>query len=346
MRILIIGGAGFIGSQLGFYLKEKGHNVILIDNLKYGYIENLTKDGIVFPNFICMDVRDPKLESITKNIDIIFHLAGISSLPECNLYAGEAYQCNVAGTANVLEIARRAGVKRLIFSSTSAVYENSTTFPSRENSMIKPTLIYSLSKKHAEDLCQSFIKMYKMDIVILRFFNVYGPHMDYLRPNPPLISYIIKCLLNSERPMLHSDGKQARDMIYVSDVLRMCEIVMVHQKAKNEIFNVGSGVTATVQEVYGLILKVFKKKGISPIYREPVLLWEKYQDLFTGNFPLLPHILEKEVNKFTLASIDKAKNLLGWTAEVSLDEGLSKTVDYAIRTNSIKTKKKNRKSDA
>lgn len=331
MNILITGGAGFIGSQLGFYLEDKGHEVILLDNLRYGHVDNLIRDDKIHTNFICMDVRDSRLEDVAKGVDVIFHLGGISSLPECNYWAGEAYSCNIGGTANVLEVARRNNIKKVIFSSTSAVYENEKIFPSTEDLIVQPTLVYSLSKKHCEDLCRSFTEMYGMDITILRFFNVYGPHMDYLRPNPPLVSYIIKCLLNAEPPLLHSDGKQARDMIYINDVLSMLEKVMVNPKSRNEIFNVGSGVTTTVQEVYDLVAQAFKKKNIKPVYRKATKIWEKYPGLFMGKYPLKDAILESEVNKYTLSSIEKAKKKLGWEPKIAIKEGLTKTVDYAIK---------------
>lgn len=331
MKILVTGGAGFIGSQLGFYLLDKGHHqVTLLDNLKYGYLDNLVKDGKTFPNFICMDIRNQKLETLMQGFDIVFHLAGISSLPECQNNPGEAYSTNTAGTAHVLEAARRNNIKRVIFSSTNAIYENETIFPSEESTDPKPTLIYPLTKKNAEDICQSFRKIYAMDIVILRFFNVYGPHMDYQRPNPPLVSYIIKCLLKKESPILHSSGKQARDMIYVSDILSICKKVMTNPKAKNEVFNVGSGTTTTVREVYDYIAKAFGITNIRPQYRASELLWEKYPKLFSKKYPLGSKILKKEVNKYTLASIKKAKKMLGWSPTVPIEDGLRLTVQYAL----------------
>lgn len=329
MKTLITGGAGFIGSQLGFFLQKQGHEVTLLDNLKYGYIDNLMKDGRPYSRFICRDIRDVAMESAMNGMEAVFHFAGISSLPECQSNPGEAYAVNVAGVANVLEMARRNGIKKIIFASTSAIYENETVFPCAESADAKPTLVYSLTKKHAEDLCQTFREAYGMDVTILRFFNVYGPHMDYLRPNPPFVSYVIKCLLNNEAPILHSDGMQARDMVYVSDVLAMCEIVMTNPKAKNEVFNIGSGTTATVQEMYNMLAKAFGLEHVKPQYREAKLLWDKYAKLFGGVYPLSHKLLEKEVNKYTLASTKKAKEILNWEARISLEEGLTMTVRYA-----------------
>lgn len=329
MRILITGGAGFIGSQVALYLvKNKKYQVYPLDNLKYGYMHNFEENKQLTSNFIHMDIRDPKLEYALKNIDIVFHFAGIISLPGCNDDPAEAYQCNVAGTANVFEMARRNGVKKIIFSSTMAVYENETIVPFKESISPKPTLIYAQTKKASEDICQSFMDMFGMDITILRFFNVYGPHMDF-RPPSYVISYIIGCLLKNERPVLHSNGKQARDFVYVTDAASICERVMTHPNSKNEVFNVGSGKTVTVEEIFNIIAKSLGKKKIKPIFRDPKLIWEIFPRQFRGKYPMNKALLEKEVNKFTLADTKKAKKMLNWQAKVSIEEGLDKTVVYA-----------------
>lgn len=328
MRILITGGAGFIGSQLGLYLVKKGHDVIPLDNLKFGYLYNFAKNRKLLSNFIKMDIRNPKLDKAMQNIDVVFHIAAIISLPGCNNDPCEAFSVNVAGTANVLEMARISDVKKVIFASTSALYENVKTPPFTESMGVKPTLMYALSKKAAEDICNSYQKMYGMDITILRFFNVYGPHMDY-RPPSYLISYIIGCLLRKEAPVLHSNGKQARDFVYVSDAVRMCEIAMTNKNAKNGLFNVGSGKIITVQEIFEILAKLLGKQNIKPIYRDPKLIWEKFPRQLKGKFPINTALLEKEVNKLTLAAIHKAHEQLNWKPQINIQQGLLKTVHYS-----------------
>lgn len=331
MKILITGGAGFIGSNLALYLLEKKHQIIVIDNLRFGYLENLTGKNNVKPQFIQMDVRDRKIEKIFKNTDVIFHFAGMNSLPACQDDPVETFSVNITGTVNVLETARKYNIRRVIFSSSSAVYENEKSFPLTENMQVNPTLAYSLSKKSAEEICRAYQESYGMDIVILRFFNVYGPHMDFRRPNPPLVSYIIKCLMEHKNPVLHSDGKQARDMIYVDDVIRLCEIVLSHENAKNQTFNVGFGKAYTMKEVYQYAVKTFGLTDIKPLYQSAKLLWNKYPEIFKGNYPFKEKLLEKEVNKYTLASIKKAKEMLGWSPKVNLEEGLKKTIAFATK---------------
>lgn len=328
MRILITGGAGFIGSQLSLYLAGKNHDVIPLDNLKFGYLYNFAGNKKLLSNFIKMDIRNSSLGSIIKNVDVVFHIAAIISLPGCNDNPQEAYDVNVTGTINVLEMARKAGVKKVILASTSAIYENETEVPFKESSNPQPTLTYAQTKKAAEEISKSYIKMYGMDITILRFFNVYGPHMDY-RPPSYLISYIIGCLLRKEVPILHSNGKQARDFIYVSDAVKICEIVMTHRAARNELFNVGSGTTITIQEVFNTLSKFLEEKNIKPIFRNPKLIWEKFPGQFKGKYLINPDLLEREVNKFTLASTQKAEKLLNWRSKVSIEKGLAQTVIYA-----------------
>lgn len=332
MKILITGGAGFIGSNLGAYLLQKGHDVLLVDNLTFGYRENLVfPDGTSIPvsRFLQMDIRALQLQQVLKDADIVFHFAAISSLPECQSNPRDAYDVNVAGTAHVLEAARRHHIKRLIFSSTAGVYENEDTFPTPEDITIHPSLIYSLTKKHAEELCRSYQLLYGMDIVTLRFFNVYGPHMDSKRPNPPVISYMMKCLQDKRRPILHSDGNQKRDMIYINDVVRLCELVLTDKKATNQTFNVGSGKVYSIQEMYQKISALLKREKISPKFLPAHSLWSTYPSLFEGSYPFQTKYLEKEVNKYTEASITKAHRMLGWKPEITIDEGLQKTILHA-----------------
>ena len=155
MKILITGGAGFIGSQLGYSLYQKGHDVILLDNMSYGNKDNLEIEGKTFGTFIEDDIRNKTLFDYTKDVDYIYHFAGIAPLPDCQENPKEAIDNNVSGTANVLEAARINGVKRVIFASTSAVYENHTNYPAKESDDVHPDLIYSICKRQCELLCKS-----------------------------------------------------------------------------------------------------------------------------------------------------------------------------------------------
>jgi len=329
-KIVITGGAGFIGSQLGKSFVDEGHEVVLIDNMAYGYLDNLVIEGKTFGRFRGVDIRSPDLPRHFENVDCVFHFAGISALPVCQERPQYAIDVNVGGTANVLEAARLAGVRRVVFASTGATYENNTKFPQAESDPISPTLIYALSKFQAEKLCHSFAELYGMEIVITRYFNVYGPHQDFMRTSPPLMSYLIRELLNHRQPVLHSDGTQQRDCVYVDDVNRLNKLCMTHARAAGETFNVGSGVASSVREIFAILAKAMRS-DITPVYRSAEHFWDAYPNLFQGKYPLKKQILDKEVRKYTLADTTKSKELLGWQAEVAIEDGLTRTAQYAMR---------------
>jgi UDP-glucose 4-epimerase len=329
-KIVIAGGAGFIGSQLGKSLVDDGHDVLLLDNMSYGYLDNLIIDGKTFCRFLGLDVRSPDLVKQFANVDCVFHFAGISALPVCQEKPLYAMDVNVGGTANVLEAARLAGVRRVVFASTAAIYENNTRFPTKESDPVCPSLTYAVSKFQAEQLCRSYGELYGMEVVTMRYFNVYGPHQDFMRLSPPLMSYLIRELLHERQPVLHSDGTQQRDCIYVDDVNRLNKLCMLHPRAPGEVFNVGSGVATSVREVFALIAKAMDSR-LTPVYRPATHFWDAYPNLFQGKYPLKPEAIEKEVRKYSLCDPSKAQELLGWRAEVSIEEGLERTARYAMK---------------
>jgi UDP-glucose 4-epimerase len=327
-KIVITGGAGFIGSQLGHKLHQEGYEIVLVDDMSYGYTDNLTIDSKSFGAFIKSDIRTKEIFEILKGADTIFHFAGISALPVCQENPYYAIDVNVAGTANVLEAARLNNVRRVVFASTSATYENNTSFPLKETDEITPHLIYSLSKQQGEILCKSYFKTYGLEVVIIRFFNVYGPHQDFQRVSPPLTSYLIKCFLQGKQPILHSSGRQKRDYVYVDDLNRLNKLCMTHINAPGNIFNAASGNSYSVLEIYDLLSKAFGT-DVKPIFNEATNFWDKYPKLFEGAQPFPKLLLEKEVNKFSLGYIDHTFNVLGWKTEISLQEGMNRTALYA-----------------
>jgi UDP-glucose 4-epimerase len=329
-KVLITGGAGFIGSQLGYKLYKQGYEVVLIDNLNNGYKDNLEINGEVFGTFILDDVRNPSFSRYLQDVDVIFHFAAISSLPSNQEDPFECMSANVAGTANILESARLCNIPKVIFASTSAVYENNKIFPFREDDPINPNLTYSLSKKYSEELVASYIFNYNMNITTFRFFNVYGPHADFKRKSPPLIPYIIKSLMLKEVPILHSDGSQQRDYVYVDDVCRICEAAILNNLSNGQIINVSSNSTISMMKIYYMI-KDYMKSDIEPVFRSPELLWDKYKELYKG-YAINPHIITRETNKYSIGSNEKAKKVFNWEPRVSIEEGIQRTVEYAIKS--------------
>lgn len=317
MKILLTGAAGGIGSTLGYYLFKKGHNLTLVDNLRNGYKENLLIGGKEFGNFHNQDVCDSELGyKLLDSYDCIIHLAAITALPDCESNVNDTIRINVAGTTNIMECARKWNVPYIIFASTSAIYENNKEKLFTENLSVNPHLWYSLSKKMAEEVCESYRVNYGMSITTLRFFNVFGPRQDIHRKNPPLLNYLVKEIVNGNRPILHSNGEQTRDYIHVDDVINLIDLCL--EKKPNDTFNVCTGTLLSVNQIVQYVSEVINNY-ITPMYREASKLWDTYPDLFSGYYPLYKEIVAKETNKYSKGSYQKANKLLGWEPNIDLE---------------------------
>jgi UDP-glucose 4-epimerase len=332
MKILITGAAGGIGSTLGYELFRKGYEIILIDNFRNGYEKNLTINGEKFGTFYCTDINSNEFFDIVleESPDIIIHLAAITSLPDCELNSSECLRINVEGTNNVILAGKTSGVKKIIFSSTSAVYENTKNKMFKESDSINPRLFYSLSKKMAEEICISYRENYGMNIIILRFFNVFGPRQDIYRKNPPLINYLIKEYLNNKSPILHSDGNQTRDYIHVDCVSNfIIKCIENDNKTKNFIFNLCSGKNLSVRQITNIIKKELNVSDILvETYKESDSLWNTHSKLFTGKYPLKKEIVSKETNKCSRGNNYLAKTTFKWNPNINLELLISNICKY------------------
>ncbi len=331
-KILVTGAAGFIGSQLAHTLWKQGNDVILLDDFSYGLEDNLIFDDHDFRKEILReDVCDTRmLYELCKNehFDYIYHIAAITPLPDCQLNPARAITVDVAGTVNVLEAARRYGAKNVIFSSTSAVYENCTQFPTKEDDVVPPSLIYSGGKYTAEHFCRSYVDVYGMNVTVLRFANVFGPHIDCLRKQPPVAGYMIRELFYDRAPTLHSDGEQRRDFVYVDDLIDLA--IRVRKNEGYDCVNVSTNTTHSINELYKIISKIMGKEAISPNYVASSNYWKRYPELYEGAFPISEQILDNEVKKFTLCDNTHAAQAYGWRPQVSFEEGLRRTVEFSI----------------
>jgi nucleoside-diphosphate-sugar epimerase len=332
MKIVITGGAGFVGSQVGYYFHKLGHDVFLVDNMSYGKKDNLIIDGNSFGTFVKADIREKDTDRVYKSADLVLHFAGIAPLPDCQISPENAYDNNVIGTIRVLEGCRKASVPKVVFASTSAIYENCKQFPLKEENVDQePNLIYSMSKRNCEFICASYVENYGMDITTLRFFNVYGPHQDFKRKHPPLMGYITKSLLENSPPTFFSSGDQKRDYVYTEDISRMIYSIIKTPASKGEIFNVCSEKAYSVKEIYELY-RAFFKNSQDPQFKKSEEFWDKYPELFECDYPLKKDRVIKEVNKYSLGSFSKAKRMLGWEPSVTMEEGVKHCVDYAIQS--------------
>lgn len=332
MKIMITGAAGFIGSQLAYHLWKKGHSLILIDNFSYGHMDNLKFEDHDFENeIIKMDIRDREgMKSLLKDgsVDYIYNIAGIAPLPDCQINPQDAIDVNVIGMVNILENARKYGVKKIILASTNAMYENEVSFPTKEDNFKLPTLIYPNTKYVAERFCESYCKTYNMNVTCLRFSNVYGPHIDCLRKQPPFVGYMIRELYYDRTPIFHSTGEQRRDYIYVDDLIDLA--IKVQNGEGFDCINVSSNTNYSVNELYKIASNLMNK-DISPEYADTSHYWNKYPELYEGVYPIQDEILDHEVNKYSLCDNSLAKEKYDWEPKITIEEGLKRVIDNECR---------------
>lgn len=332
MKILITGGAGFIGSQTAYRLWKNGESVFLLDDFSYG-----KEDNLIFPDkdfraeVIRADVRDrATLEKIVQEsgAECVFHLAGIAPLPDCQIDPARAIEVNVTGIVNVLEVARKFGLKRVVLASTTAIYENDKTFPSVEDKFELPSLIYLNTKYAAERFCESYCTTYGMNVTALRFANVYGPHIDFMRKQPPFVGYMIRELYYGRVPTFFSNGKQSRDYVYVDDLVDLASLVLKGDHIGFEAINVSANQAYSVNDMFAIARKIMGKEDITPNFNDPSKYWEKYPALYEGAYPIKQEILDAEVNKKTLCDNALAKERYGWEPKVGIEEGLGRVIEY------------------
>lgn len=327
MKALITGAAGFIGSQLANRLWKNKADLILIDNFSYGREDNLIFPDHDFRNeVIRMDVRNKDgIAALLRSgdVDYIYNIAGIAPLPDCQLNPVEAVDVNVNGLVNLLENGRKFGVKKVIQASTNAMYENETEFPTKENNFNQPTLIYPNTKYCAERFAQSFCDTYGMSVTCLRFANVYGPHIDCLRKQPPFVAYMIRELYYERTPIFHSNGEQRRDYIYVDDLIDLA--LLVQKTSGFDCVNVSSNKNYSVNEMYEIAQKIMGK-SIPAKYADDRHYWEKYQGLYEGAYSIKDEILNHEINKYSLCDNTLAKEKYGWSPKVDMEEGLRRVI--------------------
>lgn len=328
MKILITGAAGFIGSQLAYRLWKEGNELILIDNFSYGKEDNLIFEDHDFrAEVIRADIRDKKIiEKIFKEnkIEYAYNIAGIAPLPDCQSNPCEAIDVNVNGLVNILENGRKYGVKKVIQASTNAMYENEKEFPTFENNFSQPTLIYPNTKYCAERFAQSFCDTYGMNVTCIRFANVYGPHIDCLRKQPPFVAYMIRELYYNRIPIFHSDGNQRRDYIYVDDLIDLA--IAVQNGTGFDVVNCSSNTNYSVNEMYEIAKKILNK-NIKQEYASDSHYWEKYPNLFEGEYKIKEEILTNEINKYSLCDNSYAKEKYGWVPKIGIEEGLKRVIE-------------------
>ncbi|MBU1112684.1 MAG: SDR family oxidoreductase [Candidatus Omnitrophica bacterium] len=304
-KVLVTGGAGFIGSHIVDRLVELDAKVIVLDSLITGKLENL-EQNLKKIEFVKGDITDEAcLAKVLKGVELISHQAALRSVPKSVEMPGEYNRVNVGGTLSLFLKAKAAGVKRIVCASSSSVYGERDDFPEKENDIVKPISPYAATKLIVEQYSYVFSKLYNMKIVNLRYFNVYGPRQSIDDEYAVVIPKFINCLLEGMSPPIYGDGDQERDFTFVGDIVDMNIRCLENDNVDSEVFNVGLGIPNSVNNLFKNLKEIIGS-NLEPSYC-PIRLGD--------------------VRK-THAEMQKAKELLGFSPKVDFVQGLKKTVDW------------------
>lgn len=303
MNILVTGGAGFIGSNIVDKYLEAGHRVIVADNLSTGHRRNLNPEAIFYET----DIRTPELEEIFRkhNIDIVNHLAAQIDIRKSLADPLNDASVNIIGGINLLNMAKKYEIKKLIYSSTGgAMYGEPVYLPADEQHPVRPFAAYGASKHALEHYIELYNDLYSLDYTVFRYANVFGPRQDPLG-EAGVIAIFIGKMQEGETPLIFGDGNQTRDFVYIDDVVQANLIAL--EKGSSEIFNIGTGRETTVNEVYETIRELIP--GAPEVKYEPARPGEIYRICLDSS---------------------KAKKMLGWEPKTDFREGMKITIDSTV----------------
>ena len=306
-RYLVTGGAGFIGCNLVRYILAKGHDVVVVDNFATGKRENIA-DIVKKITFIEGDIRDRAvMDQAVKGCAAIFHQAALGSVPRSVEDPATSHDVNVNGTIVVLEAARAAGVRRLVFAASSSAYGNIAQSPKIETMVPEPISPYAASKVACEAYLQAYAAAYGMETVCLRYFNVFGPHQDPAGAYAAVIPAFVSRILHGRRPDVFGDGEQSRDFCYIDNVCKANWLAAHAPKAvcTGAAINIACNQAASLNQILDK-LKQLLHSDITPVYG-PVRLGDV---------------------KDSLADIGRARKLLGYEPEVFFEQGLAKAIGW------------------
>jgi len=312
MRALITGGAGFIGSQIAQRLVETGHEVVVLDNFFTGKRENLqgfAKDVRLVEG----DVRDlAAVSACAAGCDVIFHEAAIVSVPFSVEHPQESHDVNIQGTLNVLQAARQTGTRRVVFASSAAIYGEEPTLPKSEAMRPEPMSPYGVEKITGEHYLATWSKLFGVETVALRYFNVFGPRQDPKSPYSGVISIFVDRILAGRPLTFFGDGSQSRDFVYVANVVdaNILAATRPSEGISGRAFNVACGKRTTLLELASLIERA-AGRTVERSFAEP-----RAGDI-----------------KDSVATIDRARADLGYAPAVDVEEGLRRLVDYVRAVN-------------
>lgn len=309
--VLITGGSGFIGSHLVEALLQGDMVVRVLDNLSTGHRENLEdlfQQGRNHPSFTFIegDISDRQaIQEAMQGVDYVLHQAALPSVQRSIEDPLTANRVNVEGTLNILAAARDAGVRRVVYASSSSVYGDSPTLPKSEDMPTNPLSPYAASKLAGEAYCRAFTKVYGLETVSLRYFNVFGPRQDPLSPYAAVVPRFIDALLHHRAPIIFGDGRQSRDFTFIANVVQANLLAIRAPGVAGEVFNIACGQSVDLLTVLHSLTKLLGQ-AIDPEYQAP----------HAGDI------------RHSLADISKAQRLLGYQPVTSFCKGLSETVAF------------------
>lgn len=302
---LVTGGAGFIGSHLVERLVRQGATVRVVDNLSTGRRENLADvwDKI---QWIQGDVSDEALmRKASEGVDCIFHQAALASVPRSLEAPLETHAACATGTLTVLEAARRAGVRRVVYAASSSAYGNRPSSPKRESDLPEPISPYGSAKLAGEYYCQAFTASLGLETVALRYFNVFGPRQDPDSPYSAVIPIFITAMLRGRRPVIYGDGRQSRDFVYVENVVEANLLAAHSPAAVGRVLNIGAGRATDLLTLLAALNRLLH------LHVEPEFAPPRPGDV-----------------RESLADITLAQTLLGYQPRVDFEEGLRRSIAY------------------
>jgi nucleoside-diphosphate-sugar epimerase len=303
---LVTGGAGFIGSNIAETLVKRGHRVRVLDNFSTGRRENLEAAGNV--ELVEGDLRDAAaVRQAVKGVDGVFHQAALRSVPRSVDDPSSSNEVNVSGSLVLLLACREAKVRRLVYASSSSVYGDDPALPKVETLPTRPVSPYAVSKLAAEHYCHVFARLYGVETVSLRYFNVFGPRQNPESKYSAVIPRFLEQALHGEALEVHGDGEQSRDFTYIDNVVHGNLLAMETPSVSGEVFNVACGTRHSLLAIAAAIGE------------------------FLGERPRLRHVASRAGDvRHTLADISKAERLLGYRSLVDFAEGMRRTCEYFV----------------
>lgn len=305
-KVLVTGGAGFIGSNLADELLRQGAKVKILDNFVTGFRENLEEISGDF-DFIEGDLNDDStLRQAVEDVEVIFHQAALPSVPRSVENPQETHQACVNGTFNVLQKAKEAGVRRVIYAASSSAYGDQPTLPKIETMLPEPLSPYAAAKLMGEYYCQVFSRVYGLETICLRYFNVFGPRQNPASMYSGVISRFINDLMKDIQPTIYGDGEQSRDFTFIANVVNANINAAQTDKGIGTVMNAANGERISLNELLEVLKKITGKQDVTADYQP-----ERKGDV-----------------KHSQCSNARAVEFINYEKIVGLEEGLQKTIDW------------------